>query len=201
MLFWKILVLNFIVFNANVNTEWKLRREESGVKIYTRNVKGSPFEEFKGEVIINHTTLTGVLDLITDVKNYPKNFPNCSSSQLLERKGKYDDIHYITIKAPWPVIDRDAIYEETTTISQDGKHAQIRLIPRGDYKAENKNFIRVYNGSGFWDLEEIAPKTVRVIYQFHADPAGEIPAWIANSVIVINPLKTLESIRSKTSRD
>jgi hypothetical protein len=201
MLFLKMLFLNFILLNTSTDTGWKLKKEDSGVKIYTRSVKGSPFEEFRGVVTINNTTLTGVLDLITDVKNYPKNFPNCSSSQLLERKGKYDDIHYITIKAPWPVLDRDAIYEETTLISQDGKHAQIKLEPRGDYKEENKDFIRVHNGSGFWDLEEVAPNTVRVIYQFHADPAGEIPAWIANSVIVINPFKTLESIRSKTTRN
>jgi ribosome-associated toxin RatA of RatAB toxin-antitoxin module len=201
MLFLKILFLNFILLNTGSDTGWRLRKEESGVKIYTRSVKGSPFEEFRGIVTIQKTSMTSVLDLITDVQNYPNNFPNCSSSQLLERKGKYDDVHYITIKAPWPVNDRDAIYEEITSITQDGKHAQIQLIPRGDYKAEKKNFIRVHNGSGFWDLEEVAPNTIQVIYQFHADPAGEIPAWIANSVIVINPLKTLESIRSKTTRD
>lgn len=202
MLFIRILLVSFafVHLNSSVDTDWKLRREEAGVKIYTRSVEGSPFEEFKGIVTISSTTLTKVLDVITDVKNYPNNFPNCSSAQVLEQKGKYSDIHYLTINAPWPVADRDAIYEAATSFSENGKRAQIKLTPLGDYKAELKNYIRVHNGSGFWDLEEVAPGTIQVVYQFHADPAGEIPAWIANTVIVYNPLKTLESLRNLVKR-
>ncbi|MEI7830170.1 MAG: START domain-containing protein [Prolixibacteraceae bacterium] len=202
MLFIRLLLASIFFINPSLSEkkDWKLRREEAGVKIYTRSVDGSPFEEFKGIVVISNTSLTRVLDVITDVKNYPNNFPNCGSAQVLEQKGKYSDIHYLTIKAPWPVADRDAIYEASTSFSNNGKRAIINLTPRGDYKEENKNFIRVHNGSGFWDLEEIAPGTVQVIYQFHADPEGEIPAWIANSVIVFNPLRTLESLRDLTSR-
>ena len=197
MLFVRLLLVIIILtsVSASAKTDWKLRKEASGVTIYTRNVEGSPYDEFKAVVTITNTTLNRVLNVIIDVKNYPNNFPNCGSAKVLEQKSKYDYIHYITIKAPWPITDRDAIYEATTTFSQDGKRAQVKLDPRGDYLGEKKNFIRVHNGSGFWDLQEVAPNTVQVIYQFHADPAGEIPAWIANSVIVSNPLKTLENLK------
>ena len=203
MLFIRILLASFILVSVNTGskTDWKLRRETAGVKIYTRNVEGSPFEEFKGVVTIPNTTLTSVLDVIMDVQHYPVNFPNCGSAQVLVQKSKYDDIHYITIKAPWPVTDRDAIYEASTTFSKNGRHAHVKLIPRGDYKEESKNFIRVHNGTGFWDLEEVAANTIEVVYQFHADPAGEIPAWLANSVSVSNPLRTLESLRSLAKRN
>lgn len=203
MLFIRLILSGFLLlgFNESVKTDWKLRKEDSGVKIFTRNIEGSPFEEFRGVVTISNTTLTGVLDIIMDVKNYPKNFPNCGSAKVLVQKSKYDDIHYVTIDAPWPVADRDAIYEASTLFSDNGKRAQVKLTPRGDFKEENKNYIRVHNGTGFWDLEEVAPNTIQVVYQFHADPAGEIPAWVANSVIVMNPLKTLESLRSLASQN
>ncbi len=200
MLYIKLLLLNLILFNASAKTDWKLRREESGVKIYTRSVEGSPYEEFRAVVTIPQTSLTGVLDVITDVKNYPVNFPNCSSAKVLEQRGKYSDIHYLTIKAPWPVADRDAIYEATTSISPNGKYAQIKLVPRGDFTETKPNFIRVKNGTGFWELQELAPNTIQVVYQFHADPGGEIPGWIANTVIVINPLRTMESLRDKVQK-
>jgi hypothetical protein len=198
MLFIRLLLASILFVSPSVSekVDWKLRKDDSGVKIYTRSVLGSPFEEFRGIVTIPNTTLTGVLDVLTDVKNYPSNFPNCGSAQVLEQKGKYSDIHYLTIKAPWPVTDRDAIYEAITSFSDNGKRAQIKLTPRAEYKAEDKKYIRVHNGTGFWDLEEIAPNTIQVVYQFHADPEGEIPAWIANSVIVFNPFKTLESLRT-----
>ena len=200
MFYIKLLILNLILFNATAKTDWKLRREESGVKIFTRSVEGSPFEEFRAVVIISKTSLTGVLDVITDVKNYPVNFPNCSSAKVLKQTGKYSDFHYITISAPWPVTDRDAIYEATTSISQDGKYARVKLVPHGDFTAKNDNFIRVQKGSGYWELEELAPNTIQVVYQFHADPGGEIPGWIANTVIVQNPLKTLQSLREKVKK-
>lgn len=203
MLFIRLILAGFLLIghSQSLKTDWRLRKEDGGVKIFTRNIEGSPFEEFRGVVTITNTSLTGVLDVIMDVKNYPKNFPNCGSAQVLVQKSKYDDIHYITIDAPWPVSDRDAIYEAATSFSNDGKRAYVKLTPRGDYKEENKNYIRVYKGTGFWDLNEIALNTVEVVYQFHADPAGEIPAWVANSVIVMNPLKTLESLRNLTTRN
>ena len=195
MLFIKLLLANFILLTAGETTDWKLRKEESGVQVYTRNIAGSPFEEFRAVVTISNTTLTGVLDVIMDVKKYPVNFPNCGSSEVLVQKSKYDDIHYITIDAPWPVTDRDAIYEAATTFSEDGKHAKVKLTPRGDYIEEKPNLIRVHNGTGFWQLDEVGTNKIQVIYQLHADPAGAIPAWLANSVIVQNPLKTMESFR------
>lgn len=197
MFSFKILLVFFIITYASdrEKVDWKLRKDADGVKIFTRHVEGSPFEEFKGIVTITNTSICKVLDVIMDVKNYPNNFPNCGSAQVLVQKSNYNDIHYLTIKAPWPVTDRDAVYEATTTFSLDGKHAQVKLVPRGDYISEKKNFIRVHNGKGFWDLEEVAPNTIQVVYQFHADPAGEIPAWIANSVIVSNPFKTLENLK------
>ena len=102
MLFIRLLLASFMLINANTNvtTDWKLRKDAGGVKIFTRNIEGSPFEEFRGMVTITNTSLTKVLDVITDVKNYPNNFPNCGSAQVLVQKGKYNDIHYITIKAP-----------------------------------------------------------------------------------------------------
>ena len=198
MLFIRLMLASFFFLNVNASdkSDWKLRKEESGVKIYTRSIQGSPYEEFRGEVTITSTSLIRVLDVIMDVKNYPVNFPNCGSAQVLVQKSKYDDIHYITIKAPWPVADRDAIYEASTTFSDNGKHARVKLIPHGDFTQENKKYVRVHNGSGFWELNETSPGTVEVVYQFHADPAGEIPGWIANSVIVYNPLRTLESLRN-----
>jgi hypothetical protein len=200
MLFIKLLLANILFLGSVAKTEWKLRKDDSGVKVYTRSLENSPYDEFKAVVTISNTSLTNVLDVITDVKNYPNTFPNCSSSRVLEQKSKYDDIHYITISAPWPVTDRDAIYEASTSISGDGKYAQVKLVPHGDYEAENERFIRVHNGSGFWELKEVAANTILVTYQFHADPGGEIPAWIANTVIVSNPLKSMESLRNKVKK-
>ena len=89
MLFIRLLLASFIFISANANatTDWKLRKDEAGIRIFTRNVEGSPFQEFKAVVTIKNTTITGVLDVIMDVKNYPVNFPNFMVSIFLYPAG------------------------------------------------------------------------------------------------------------------
>jgi len=60
----------------------------------------------------------------------------------------------------------------TTKLSINRKYALIELKPRGDYIKEKKNFVRLYMGSGFWELEETNTNTVTVKYQFLGDPGG-----------------------------
>ncbi|MCE1197835.1 MAG: START domain-containing protein [Marinilabiliales bacterium] len=194
--FIRVVILGLMLVNPGPDTDWKIRRDVDGVMVSTRKVAGSPFEEFRAEMNIPNTSLTKVLDVIMDVKSYPQNFPNCGGAKVLEQKSKYHDIHYLIISTPWPVANRDAIYEANTTFSSNGKYARISLVPLGNYIAVDPKYIRVYNGSGFWELQEADDHVVKVVYQFHADPGGEIPGWIANSVIVINPYKTLESLRN-----
>jgi hypothetical protein len=56
--------------------------------------------------------------------------------------------------------------------------------------------VRVRKGSGFWELEEDSIGNVKVIYQFHGEPGGEIPSWLANTFVVTHPFKVLENLKS-----
>jgi hypothetical protein len=187
--------LFIIAFSGS--SEWKLKKEEAGISIYTRKVEGARMDEFRGIVTIENTTLTEVLDVILDVAGYPSLFPDCTEARILEQDGKYHDIHYIRMKAPWPLKDRDAVYESVTTISDEGKKARVLLKPLTGYADETKNSVRMNKGSGYWDIEEDNQKNVKVIYEFRADPGGDIPAWIANYGTVINPFKTLINLRRR----
>lgn len=191
-----IFFASFLIINSASATEWKLKKEDTGIEIYTRSAEGSSFDEFKGLMTLSNTSLADVLDVILDVSNYTNLFPDCISAEILKQDGKYYDIHYFAVKAPWPVKDRDAVYESITTVSDDGKHARVELKPLGDYVKEKKGFIRLHKGTGYWELEEISSNTVLVTYQFRGDPGGKIPAWLANSTVVSNPFQTLTNLRS-----
>lgn len=185
----------FLFLRPDDNCDWKLRKADDGIVVYTRRVKDSPFDEFKAIVLIPNTSVISILNIILDVRNDTNLVPDCTESKILFQKGNHYFIHYFTIRAPWPVKDRDAIYESVATVSDDGSSARISLSPLGNYLAEKKNYVRMYNGLGYWELEEVADKSVKVTYQFHGDPAGKIPGWLANSVIVSNPFKTLQNLR------
>lgn len=195
-----ILFVSFLFSNQTQAQEWKLRKQKSGIEIYTRSVEGSSFDEFKGITTLANTSVEEVLDVILDVDNYIHLFPDCINAKILEQKGKYYDIHYISLKAPWPVQNRDAVYESTTTISENNKYARVDLKPLGQYLEQKKGFVRMYKGSGFWELKEISANIIQITYQFHGDPAGKIPAWLANSSVVSNPFHTFINLNNRLSK-
>jgi hypothetical protein len=191
---YRLLVVILFMFSQFPESDWELKKDKSGIEIYTRSVEGSSFAEFKGTVLIPNSNLSEVLEVILDVKNYDKLFPDTENPRVLKQDGKYYDIHQIEVKAPWPVKARDAIYEQIAVIDNDGKHTLVTLKPLPDFAGESKGFVRIQKGTGFWELTEDANHNVKVTYQFHGEPGGEIPAWLANSFVVTHPLKTLENL-------
>jgi Polyketide cyclase / dehydrase and lipid transport len=191
-----LLISVFFLYGAYLS-DWDLRKKSSGIEIYTRSIEGSDFEEFKGVTVISDVTLTEVLNVILDVENYDDWFPDCMNARILKQEGKWYDIHYIQTKGPLLVKNRDSIFEQVTVIDQDGKHARIILKSLPDYIIENEDMVRIRTGSGFWDLKEDNQKNVTIIYQFHGEPAGDIPSWMANSFVVSHPYETLKNLKSR----
>jgi hypothetical protein len=193
----KFFLLILLFINPFPDSEWKLKKEKDGIEIYTRSIEGSSFDEFRGITKIENSSLEEVLAVILDVKNYESLFPNCMNPKVLKQDGKYYDIHHIQVKAPWPVKNRDTVYEQKAVVDENGKHAFVSLKPLPDFIVEDKDFVRIREGSGFWEIEEDNSKNVTVIYQFHGEPGGEIPAWLANSFVVTQPMQTLINLKSR----
>jgi hypothetical protein len=193
----KHLILITLIFISSVDsTEWKLRKDRDGIKIFTRSIEGSDFDEFKGICTLENCTLHEVLAILLDVNNYDKLYPDCTHPKILKQNGKYHDIHYIIITAPWPIQNRDAIYEMNTVISDDGRHALVSMLPRPDYIKPKDDLFRIQKGSGFWELIEKSDYSIAITYQFHGEPGGNIPAWLANSFVVKHPLKTIQNLQN-----
>ena len=195
-----LLLISLFLFSSAIEPDWVLKKDKSGIKVYTRSVEGSSFDEFKGITVIPNVTLTAVLEVILDVKNYGSLFPDCMNPKILKQDGQFYDIHYIQTKGPFPIKDRDCIYEQKTVLDKNGKHALVSLNPLPEYVAETKEMVRIRKGSGFWELEEENNKNVKVIYQFHGEPGGDIPSWLANSFVETHPYKTLINLRTRLGK-
>lgn len=189
----KYLVITLLMF-FYPNPEWELKKEKSGIEVYTRSLEGSSFDEFKGVIEIENCNLNDVLVVLFDVDNFDKLFPDCLNQKLLKQFSQWHQVHYIQTKGPFPVKDRDSIFEQIAEIDENNKSAMVILNPKSDYVPDNKGIVRVQEGKGFWKLQE-ENNNVKVIYQFHAEPGGDVPAWLANSFVVSHPFKTMENLR------
>jgi hypothetical protein len=198
-MFKQLLLIGVFVITAGAISGWELKKKSGGIEIYTRSFEGSSFDEFMGVTVLSDVTLSEVLDVILDVENYDQLYPDCINPRILKKEGKAYDIHYIQTKGPFMVKDRDSVFEQRTEIDSNGKHARITLKPLPDYIAENENMVRVREGTGFWDLKEDDHRNVTVTYQFHGEPGGDIPSWIANSFMVSHPFETLKNLKNRVN--
>ena len=103
MFIFLMIITNLLLSISNEENPRKLRKQKSGIEIYTRPVNGSSFDEFKGLVALTNTSVNEVLAIILNVENYTSLYPNCINAKILEHKTKYHDIYYFSLKAPWPV--------------------------------------------------------------------------------------------------
>ena len=191
----------FAAFSLNLwaDSGWELKKDEDGIKVYVKNVDGSSFKAYKGVTTIKNTTIDDVLNVIFDVDDYDKLFPDVSGQKIVKNIDKFHNIHYVVIHTPWPVSDRDNVSEIKANFSDDGKSVHVDITSLNDYIPAEKNLVRA-DGKGFWEIEETPEGNVKVTYQYHGSPGGSVPAWLANSFVVSHPLETLKNLHKRLDK-
>ena len=187
------LILFFFAQDLVAQTDWKLRREDDGITAYTRSREGIKFKEYKVEMIID-ATHEQLLAVFKDYDKYADIFPGTSDVKLLLD----EDTHYITyvkFNIPFPVKDRDALFDNTMTYdaAQDLLRIDIKCLT--DEFDTNDKLVQIKYCEGSWEFEELEDGRMRVMNQFIVDPGGFAPAFIVNSKTVDDPIKTCKSLR------
>lgn len=183
-----LLLLSSVTFGA----DWKLEKthKDPVIKVYTRAVPGSAIREFKGETVVT-SSLGGLVALLKDTPNLPNWIYAMISIELLDRPGSHESITHSLSKIGPFMSNRDTIVH--SLVAQDSKTdvVTITLSGRPDYLPVADGVVRVSHLRGEWRFIAIGNGSVRVIYQVHADPAGQLPRRLVNAFLVKSPLKTL----------
>lgn len=191
----------FVVFNAvsllslAENYQWELAKEdkERGIRIFTSQVAGSNLDAFKGEMIVEDK-LWRLLALLNDTQKAPKWVENCKSMQLVKKINDKESIFYTINHAPWPLLDRDLVSRVKTSVDPT-THVVTLYISAVDGMVDTKEkLVRIPMLTGFWRFIPKPEGKIKVVYQVHADPGGDIPSWVANAVAVDNPFNTLKNM-------
>lgn len=179
--------------------DWELRKEKEGIKVYTRDVDDSDFSAYRGITTLGQP-LSVIVAAIRDISSYPDWMPNASSTRILEEEGDTSIIYYLTTDAPWPVKDRDGVYQ--VVFRREGKRkVRIELQDRPDFLPRKEDYVRIPRTTGFWLLTSLAGEQVEVVYQISVDPGGSVPAWLANPMSVSQPFNTLRALSKRIQLD
>ena len=187
-----LLSASLLVFLKSFSqAQWDLDKNQEGIKVYTKTTEGSAFRTFKAVAYIN-APVDEIIEVLKDVGQYTEWYGYTKTSKLLESNDGIQ-YNYIETTFPWPYKNRDMVYQ----MSMNFKHPQkveICLVGIPDYIPEREGIIRMKKAKGYILLKSMNDKT-QITYEFHTEPGGRIPIWLANNSIAELPLKTLIGLR------
>lgn len=176
--------------------DWKVAKDEEGIKISLADVKGSDYKAYRGVTVIK-APLAKVKALQEDIAGACAWIHECKMQKQLKLEGD-QTWTYTQFNTPWPVTPRDSILHVTTTEDADGSLTRkLEGVPK--YLPEEKGFVRVAKVEGFWKLVPKGDKT-EVTYQVHTEPGGSVPSMVANKFVVDAPFNTLKGLRAKAEK-
>lgn len=188
------LLVLFLVSNAMLSQDWELRKHEDGIKVYTKPIKGVGFDSFRAEMEVN-LSVDQIENFLRHMDKYPDAFPDTKELRILARPNDSTQIQYTLTDAPWPVSDRDGIYE--LIFIKDKKTGNLKTVARAlpEYLPRKEDVVRIEKSNTFWIVEKLGTNRCRLEYIVYADPGGNIPEWLANSAAVDVPFDTFKNIK------
>lgn len=180
--------------------EWKLKKRDNGITVYTRESTTSSFSELKMHGTFE-TTMSAIIALFKDIPNYTSWVYNCTESVSVKKSSDMEDYYYSVTSAPWPVSDRDVVVHSKVTqdpktwiVSSASEHVN-GLVD----KKEGKERVPLLKSA--WTLIPLKNGRVDITYYLSVDPGGLIPVWLANLTLTIGPYNTMVALRKEIARD
>ena len=172
--------------------DWKVAKNEEGIKVSLSDVAGSQYKAYQGVATIK-AGIPKLRALQEDVAAACAWIHECKSQKVLKHEGD-KTWTYTQFNTPWPVTPRDSVLEVTTVEGADGSLTR-KLLGQPKYIPEEKGFVRVAQVEGYWKFVPKGDNLTEVTYQVHTEPGGSVPSWLANKFVVDAPFNTLKALK------
>lgn len=175
---------------------WDLATDKDGIRVWTREVPGSPLRAFKATMVVR-SSLSGLINLIMDTDSAPRWVYRTDRIQVLKR----DDVRgsfviRVETDFPWPLSDRDVVV--AGQVAQDERTGTVTILSRsvsGPEYPPHPSFVRMPDMEGTWIFRPLGAEMVEVTMVGRADPSGAIPPGIVNLIIHVTPFETMRAMR------
>lgn len=201
-MFKKLLSLSLILLvsaAAFAQTNWVLKSNTNGIKVYTGSVASSKFKAIRVECTYNATPAQ-IVAVLLDVNTCTEWVYHTKSIKLLKQPAANEVYYYSEVSLPWPASNRDFTAHltatqdaETKVVTVDGP-AVNGLVPVHD------GVVRVTESTGKWVISPLEGGRSKVEYTLHVNPAGALPAWLVNMFATEGPTKSFEGLRNQLQK-
>lgn len=189
-----LMITSFPVYSLSGTTNWKLVKNEDGIKVFIARSSHSDIVKAKSSIDISFPIST-VQSLLDNIEKRHEWIPYLKKSSIIKHKSEYESLEYSLFSAPWPASDRDFVYRLEMISSTKNKRVYKMQSEVSNLKPRNSGIVRAVLFESVYTLTSIGENTTRVNLTFHADLGGWLPDWISNMVQKALPYKTLKNLK------
>jgi hypothetical protein len=175
-------------------SEWTLRAEKDGIKVYSILMPDSKIKAIK--VIGDFNAAPGqVVALLMDVNTSPQWVYHLKSSWIIKQVSPGELYYYAEVNLPWPAANRDFVAHLTVIQNPDTKAVTIDGPAVPGFVPIKKGVVRIDNSVGKWIITPLEEGWIQVEYSIHVDPGGSLPSWLVNMFATEAPMRIFKNMR------
>ncbi len=175
---------------------WNFIKEKDGIKIYTRMEDGNSLKSYRGVTDIN-SPAEKIFALMEDINNIDWWDKNLTLIKVLLYEKDKRAQYYLVYDSPWPVTDRDLCVDVTITIDAVSGERKINAVALNGVIPERKDMVRIKDYLQTWTIIPSGIEMTHVVLEGFVNPAGIIPIWISNKLIIESPIKAICGLKEQ----
>ena len=170
---------------------WEKVKIENEVSVYEAKINGKIAFRGIGEMMGKPEDLVSIIEDPSGWKNWIENF---KSGKLIEEKNHNHKIFYQAIKSPFPVNDRDVVFESRVIRDKPDK---IRLEMKSVTHPKEPKTIGTRINIIFtrYSIERINQNKILVTFETLSHPGGALPDFLVNWASESYPITLFEGLR------
>jgi len=187
------------LFSLRAQQEWNLKKDENGIKVYSRSNEHSKYNELRVEMTLQ-ASLSSVAALVLDIGNYPNWSFNTKQTSLLKTVSASELYFYSEIHSPWPASNRDLAIHLVVTQDPSSKLMTIHAVEQPNYIPVKDGLVRVPVSDETWTVTPAGNGSIGLIkidYRITLDPGAGTPAWLINMFSVKGPYETFSHVKEQ----
>ena len=160
---------------------------------------GESLKSYKGITEIN-ASAEKVFAIIEDVNNTDWWDKNLTGIRVILYEKNKRAQYYLVYDLPWPVTDRDLCVDVRVSIDPVNGVRKLTAAPLPGLVPEREDMIRIRDYRQTWTVTPDGKDQAHVEVEGHVDPAGSIPDWIVNMIIVDSPIKAISELKLRAEK-
>ncbi len=189
-----IFLISFIYLEPSFSqTEWALKKDKDGIKVFTGKLTDSKFNAIKVSCNLNGN-LSSLATLLLQPILQPEWVIATKTSKLLKQLAPNHIYYYNIATMPWPLSNRDMVIDLKIIQDSITKKMTVTANTIENVLPNFKGLERIPFTNATWEVTPTGANSIHVEYFLKINPGGGIPPWIVNMFIAKAPFESFDNL-------